>query len=118
MKIVGKGMLRLHAAIPLQSMVMGVIIFVTALVWLSTGFVGIGVLIVGTILGLMPPRIGIRRSHGMGIILVPIMIYLCSDGRQLWFHLRCEIPRTKRYEGEGVGSSVDAVCELSRFLLA
>ena len=75
MKIVGKGMLRLHAAIPLQSMVMGVIIFVTALVWLSTGFVGIGVLIVGTILGLMPPRIGIRRSHGMGIILVPIMIY-------------------------------------------
>ena len=66
MKIVGKGMLRLHAAIPLQSMVMGVIIFVTALVWLSTGFVGIGVLIVGTILGLMPPRIGIRRSHGMG----------------------------------------------------
>ena len=75
MKIVGKGMLRLHAAIPLQSMVMGVIVFVTALVWLSTGFVGIGVLIVGTILGLMPPRIGIRRSHGMGIILVPIMIY-------------------------------------------
>jgi putative membrane protein len=56
-------------------MVMGVIIFVTALVWLSTGFVGIGVLIVGTILGMMPPRIGIRRSHGMGIILVPIMIY-------------------------------------------
>ena len=75
MKIVGKGMLRLHAAIPLQSMGMGVIVFVTALVWLSTGFVGIGVLIVGTILGLMPPRIGIRRSHGMGIILVPIMIY-------------------------------------------
>ena len=75
MKIVGKGMLRLHAAIPLQSMVMGVIIFVAALVWLSTGFVGIGVLIVGTILGMMPPRIGIRRSHGMGIILVPIMIY-------------------------------------------
>ena len=26
-------------------------------------------------MGLMPPRIGIRRSHGMGIILVPIMIY-------------------------------------------
>ena len=35
----------------------------------------IGVLIVGTIIGLLPPRIGIRRSHGMGIILVPIMIY-------------------------------------------
>ena len=32
-------------------------------------------LIIGTILGLMPPRIGIRRSHAMGIIIVPIMIY-------------------------------------------
>ncbi|RJU97761.1 MAG: hypothetical protein DWC10_04270 [Candidatus Poseidoniales archaeon] len=75
MRYVGRGMLRLHAAIPLQQMVMGVIVFVVALVWLSTGFVGIGVLIVGTIIGLLPPRIGIRRSHGMGIILVPIMIY-------------------------------------------
>jgi putative membrane protein len=72
---VGKGMLKLHELIPLRSLVMGVIVFVTILVWLSTGWIGIGVLIAGTILGLMPPRIGIRRSHGMGIILVPIMIY-------------------------------------------
>ena len=55
MRYVGRGMLRLHAAIPLQQMVMGVILFVVALVWLSTGFVGIGVLIVGTIIGLLPP---------------------------------------------------------------
>ncbi len=72
---VGQGMLKLHELIPLRSMVMGVIGFVTLLVWLSTGWIGIGVLIVGTAMGLMPPRIGIRRSHGMGIILVPIMIY-------------------------------------------
>jgi putative membrane protein len=75
MRHVGKGILRLHETIPLESMVIGVIIFIIALVWLSTGWIGIGVLIVGTIMGLMPPRIGIRRSHGMGIILVPIMIY-------------------------------------------
>ena len=68
MKIVGKGMLRLHAAIPLQSMVMGVIIFVTALVWLSTGFVGIGVLIVGTILyGLITANSPTGDSSGEGI---------------------------------------------------
>ena len=60
---------------PLRTMVLGVAGFVTALVWLSTGWIGIGVLIVGTTMGLMPPRIGIRRSHGMGIILVPIMLY-------------------------------------------
>jgi putative membrane protein len=56
-------------------MVLGVIIFVTTLVWVSTGWIGIGVLIIGTIMGLIPPRIGIRRSHGMGIIIVPIMIF-------------------------------------------
>lgn len=72
---VGQGMLKLHELIPLRTMVLGVAGFVTALVWLSTGWIGIGVLIVGTTMGLMPPRIGIRRSHGMGIILVPIMLY-------------------------------------------
>jgi putative membrane protein len=75
MRHVGKAVLKLHATIPLGHMVLGVIVFVTALVWFSTGWIGIGVLIVGTFIGLLPPRIGIRRSHAMGIILVPIMIY-------------------------------------------
>ena len=72
---VGKGMLKLHEMIPLRSLVGSVILFVAALVWFSTGWIGVGVLIIGTVMGLMPPRIGIRRSHGMGIILVPIMVY-------------------------------------------
>jgi len=75
MRHVGKGMLRLHEAIPLENMVLAVIIFVSALVWFSTGWIGIMVLLIGTVMGLLPPRIGVRRSHGMGIILVPIMIY-------------------------------------------
>jgi len=72
---VAKGLLKLHEVIPLQTMVLSVIIFVSILVYLSTGWIGIGVLIVGVVMGLMPPRMGIRRSHGMGIILVPIMLY-------------------------------------------
>ncbi len=75
MRHVGRGILQLHEAVPLQSMVLGVVIFIVVLVWLSCGWVGMIVLIVGTILGLIPPRIGIRRSHAMGIIIVPIMIY-------------------------------------------
>ena len=75
MRHVGRGILQLHEAVPLQSMVLGVVIFIVVLVWLSCGWVGMVVLIVGTILGLIPPRIGIRRSHAMGIIIVPIMIY-------------------------------------------
>ena len=79
MKIVGKGMLRLHAAIPLQQMIMSVILFVGALVFVSTGFIGLSVLIVGTMIGLLPPRLGIRRSHAMGVILVPIMILMFKN---------------------------------------
>ena len=47
-------MLRLHAAIPLQQMVLGVIVFVVALVWFSTGMIGIGVLLIGTLIGMLP----------------------------------------------------------------
>ncbi len=79
MRFVGKGMLRLHAAIPLQQMIMSVIVFVAALVFVSTGFIGLAVLIVGTMLGLLPPRLGIRRSHAMGVILVPITYLLFQN---------------------------------------
>ncbi|RZD34256.1 MAG: hypothetical protein CXT72_06525 [Methanobacteriota archaeon] len=61
--------------VPLRTLVGAVTLLVTVLVWLSTGWIGVGVLMIGTQLGLMPPRIGIRRSHAMGIILVPIMLY-------------------------------------------
>tara|TARA_Y100001970_G_scaffold69313_2_gene88416 strand:+ start:2340 stop:3995 length:1656 start_codon:yes stop_codon:yes gene_type:complete len=72
---VGKGMLKVHEIVPLRTLVISVCVFVTALVWISTNWVGVGTLIIGTMIGLMAPRIGIRRSHGMGVILVPIMIY-------------------------------------------
>ncbi len=68
-------MLRVHEMVPLRTLVGAVTLLVTVLVWLSTGWIGVGVLMIGTQLGLMPPRIGIRRSHAMGIILVPIMLY-------------------------------------------
>jgi TctA family transporter len=30
-------------------------------------------------IGLLPPRLGIRRSHAMGVILVPIMILMFKN---------------------------------------
>ena len=72
---VGKGMLKMHEIVPLGTLVFVVTGFIAILVWLSTGWIGLGVLIIGTAMGLMPPRIGIRRSHAMGIILVSIMMY-------------------------------------------
>ena len=60
MRYVGMGMLRFTPPSP-PANGDGRHHLCVALVWLSTGFVGIGVLIVGTIIGLLPPRIGIRR---------------------------------------------------------
>ena len=72
---VGKGMLKMHELVPLRNLVISVSAFITILVWISTDWIGVGTLVIGTMIGLMAPRIGIRRSHGMGVILVPIMMY-------------------------------------------
>ena len=72
---VGKGMLKMHELVPLRNLVISVSAFITILVWISTDWIGGGTLVIGTMIGLMAPRIGIRRSHGMGVILVPIMMY-------------------------------------------
>ena len=72
---VGKGMLKMHELVPLRNLVISVSAFITVLVWISTDWIGVGTLVIGTMIGLMAPRIGIRRSHGMGVILVPIMMY-------------------------------------------
>ena len=72
---VGKGMLKVHELVPLRTLVLSVCVFITVLVYISTDWIGVGTLVIGTMIGLMAPRIGIRRSHGMGVILVPIMIY-------------------------------------------
>lgn len=72
---VGKGMLKMHELVPLRNLVLIVTIFITVLVYISTNWIGVGTLVIGTMIGLMAPRIGIRRSHGMGVILVPIMVY-------------------------------------------
>lgn len=45
------------------------------MVWIFTGFVGLLVLIVGTFIGLLPPLLGTRKSHAMGFLLIPVMIF-------------------------------------------
>ncbi|MEF8878805.1 MAG: tripartite tricarboxylate transporter permease [Candidatus Thermoplasmatota archaeon] len=61
--------------IPYQPLVILTILFVTTLVFLFTGIVGLLVLLVATIIGLIPVLWGVRRSHCMGILLFPIILY-------------------------------------------
>ncbi len=61
--------------IPYQPLVSGTIILVVSLVYLFTGFNGLLILLVGTFIGLLPILWGVRRSHCMGVLLLPMTIY-------------------------------------------
>ncbi|MFH1511246.1 MAG: tripartite tricarboxylate transporter permease, partial [Candidatus Woesearchaeota archaeon] len=52
-----------------------VICFVASLVMLITGSLGLLVLAVSTAIGLVSATAGISRTHSMGCILLPVIIY-------------------------------------------
>ncbi len=56
-----------------KMLVISVILFITSLVWLFTGFTGIAVLIIATAVGLIPAIVKVTRSHAMGCLLVPVI---------------------------------------------
>jgi putative membrane protein len=58
-----------------RSLVIGIIIFVTSLVLLLTGLIGFLVLIISTFIGMMPALTNVKRSHNMGCLLLPVILY-------------------------------------------
>ena len=60
---------------PYQLLVGATIALVTILVYLFTGPFGVLILGVATAIGLLPVEWGVRRSHCMGVLLLPIMLY-------------------------------------------
>jgi len=72
---VGKIFARRFANVPYALIVKLTISMVVILVFLFTGIVGIFILIVATLIGLLPVEWGVRRSHCMGILLIPIILY-------------------------------------------
>jgi putative membrane protein len=62
-------------AIPYQSLVIFTLVFVFVLVVLFTGILGLVVLFAATSIGFLPICWGVRRSHCMGILLIPIILY-------------------------------------------
>lgn len=73
--VIGRFFARGFSKIPYTKLVAGTILMVGVLVFLFTGVVGILVLFVATSIGFIPVLWGVRRSHCMGILLVPIIIH-------------------------------------------
>ena len=51
-----------------------VLVFLVGLSYLFTGLFGVGVFVVAAIVGLVPPRLGTRRVHLMGVLIGPLMV--------------------------------------------
>jgi putative membrane protein len=72
---VGKIFARSFANVPYSLVIKLTISLVSILVFLFTGVMGLFILTIATLIGLLPVEWGVRRSHCMGVLLVPIILY-------------------------------------------
>lgn len=72
---IGKIFAQRFTNIPYQPLVITTIAMILILVFLFTGVNGLLVLLVATFIGLLPITWGVRRSHCMGVLLLPITFY-------------------------------------------
>ena len=72
---VGKIFAKHFANVPYALVVKLTITLVVILVFLFTGIFGLLILIIATFIGLLPVEWGVRRSHCMGVLLIPIILY-------------------------------------------
>ncbi|MDP3918541.1 MAG: tripartite tricarboxylate transporter permease [Nanoarchaeota archaeon] len=72
---VTKGFSVLISKVNYRTLCMGIIIFIVLLVLIMTKYIGLLVLLISTALGIIPALKGVSRSHMMGCLLVPVIIY-------------------------------------------
>ena len=73
-KLLGKKVAEHISSIPYGILVKLSVIFISAMIFLFTGFIGIVTLITGTFIGMLCLELGVRRSLCMGVLILPIML--------------------------------------------
>jgi putative membrane protein len=63
------------ANIPYSKLVTATVAMITVLVLLFTGILGVFILVAATCIGFLPICWGVRRSHCMGLLLIPIILH-------------------------------------------
>ena len=72
---IGKVFSRIIGKLNYNALVIGIIVFVSSLVLLLTGWMGFLVLVVSTFIGMLPALLNVKRSHNMGCLLLPVILY-------------------------------------------
>lgn len=79
LKISKKG-LNLMRKIPYHKLSLLTIAFLILLVIILTGWIGLLILLVSTSIGLIAPLAGVKRSHCMGVLLLPVILFYSGVG--------------------------------------
>jgi len=77
---IGRRFIHLITRIPYHKISVSIIVMLVLLVLLITGPFGLLVLFTATSLGLVAPLTGIKRSHLMSVLLVPLIIFYSGVG--------------------------------------
>ncbi len=67
---------RVANRVPYNKLVTTILLFLLALILLFSGLGGLLVAAIATLIGLLPPILGVRRVHLMGSLLVPLILLL------------------------------------------
>lgn len=71
--LAGRAAARIAHRVPYALLSAAVLVLLVALVAVSTGLLGLGVLVVATAVGLLPWRWGLRKGHLMGCTMLPLI---------------------------------------------
>jgi len=72
---ISKKFSRLVVKINYKYLIIGIICFITFLTIILSGWIGLLILVTSTAIGLLPAIQKTSRTHGMGCLLVPVIIY-------------------------------------------
>lgn len=73
-KMMAKGMSKL----PYRGMCAAVLTFITVLVFLYSGLIGLLVFATATSIGILPAVVQVKRTHAMGVILLPCILFFAG----------------------------------------
>jgi len=73
--ILAKAFSKIVSVVSYRKMVFSVIFLISSLVLVLTGPLGLLILIISTAVGIIPPTVNISRTHAMGCLLLPVILY-------------------------------------------
>ncbi|MBW2999896.1 tripartite tricarboxylate transporter permease [Candidatus Woesearchaeota archaeon] len=72
---IGKAFSSLISKVNYKKLVISIIVLITLLVIVMTGPLGLLVLLVSTAVGIIPAEVKVTRTHSMGCLLLPVIMY-------------------------------------------